>query len=454
MWICRMSNILVIDDNQGIANALDVLFSVYGFSMLYADSPERGIAYLQTQEIDLIIQDMNFSEDTTSGEEGESLFYRIQQSYPDIPIILLTAWGNIETAVSLVKQGAADYITKPWDDIKLVNTINNLLELGQLRRQTNVMLTERSQQAYSLGKQFNLCGTVYNSDSIHQNLTMATQIAHSDIPVFISGPNGSGKEKIAEVVQANSSVSNKPFIKVNVAALPMDLLEAELFGAEAGAFTGANKKRIGRFEAADGGTLFLDEIGDLPLNGQVKLLRIIQSGEFEPLGSSITKKVNVRIISATNSDLPAKIKAGNFREDLFYRLNVIEIKVEPLQQRIDDVLPLALYFMSENMSLSNQAEKRLMEHHWPGNVRELQNVMQRASLLASNNIISLTDLGLPNISYKPNKTSSTEPSKNQLIESLEQNRHNISQTAKQLGLSRQSLYRRLSKYRIPKTTIE
>lgn len=454
MWICRMSNILVIDDNQGIANALDVLFSVYGFSMLYADSPERGMAYLQTQEIDLIIQDMNFSEDTTSGEEGESLFYRIQQSYPDIPIILLTAWGNIETAVSLVKQGAADYITKPWDDIKLVNTINNLLELGQLRRQTNVMLTERSQQAYSLGKQFNLCGTVYNSDSIHQNLTMATQIAHSDIPVFISGPNGSGKEKIAEVVQANSSVSNKPFIKVNVAALPMDLLEAELFGAEAGAFTGANKKRIGRFEAADGGTLFLDEIGDLPLNGQVKLLRIIQSGEFEPLGSSITKKVNVRIISATNSDLPAKIKAGNFREDLFYRLNVIEIKVEPLQQRIDDVLPLALYFMSENMSLSNQAEKRLMEHHWPGNVRELQNVMQRASLLASNNIISLTDLGLPNISYKPNKKPSTEPSKNQLIESLEQNRHNISQTAKQLGLSRQSLYRRLSKYRIPKTTIE
>jgi len=201
-----MSNILVIDDNQGIAQALEILLSLYGFSMLHAISPEQGLQLLASEEIDLIIQDMNFSEDTTSGEEGITLFNQIHSNYPDIPVILLTAWGNIETAVSLIKQGAADYITKPWDDVKLVNTLNNLLELGQLRRQTNSMLSEKSEKARSLADKFDLCGTIFDSESMHRNLTLATQIAPADIPVFITGPNGSGKEKIAEIVQANSSV--------------------------------------------------------------------------------------------------------------------------------------------------------------------------------------------------------------------------------------------------------
>ncbi len=445
-----MSLILVIDDNQGIAKAFEVLFSLYDLSMLHADSPEAGLELLETQEVDLVIQDMNFSEDTTSGEEGKILFNKIQTNYPDIPVILLTAWGHIEMAVELVKLGAADYVTKPWDDSKLINTITNLLELGQLRRQTNSLINQKSKQLQLLSDSFDLCGTVFESEAMLQSLTMATQVADAEIPVFISGPNGSGKEKIAEVIQANSSVSNQPFIKVNVGALPVDLLEAELFGVEAGAFTGAHKKRIGRFEAADGGTLFLDEIGNLPLNGQIKLLRVVQSGEYQRLGSSETRKVKVRVISATNADLVSEIAKGNFREDLYYRLNVIEIKVAPLAQRRDDILPLALNFMCDDCVLNPETETALENYSWPGNVRELQNVMQRASLLAKNKRISVSDLGLAEHQSDGDSIKFIEPNKQMLIETLEKNKHNISQAARQLGLSRQSLYRRLTKYGIPK----
>lgn len=446
-----MNRILIIDDNYGIATALEVLFSLYDIQTVHADTPEKGLLCLHSDNIDLVIQDMNFSEDTTSGEEGKILFKRIHESHPDLPVILLTAWGHIEMAVDLVKAGACDYLTKPWDDTKLITTVNNLMELGQLRQQTNRMLSQKSTAAQSLANQFDLCGTIFNSTAMLQSMTMATQIAHADIPVLITGPNGCGKEKIAETIQANSSVKNNPFVKVNVGALPIDLLEAELFGAEAGAFTGAQKKRIGRFEAADGGTLFLDEIGNLPLSGQMKLLRVLQTGEFERLGSSQTQKVNVRVISATNADLLDQIKQGTFREDLYYRLNVIEIKVAPLSERVDDILPLAIYFMPQGTTLSTEAEITLQNHSWPGNVRELENVMKRASLLASQHHIMSHDLGLPEIVNSSKKALlSNEISKDQLIQALQQNKNNISQTARQLGLSRQSLYRRMDKYAIPR----
>jgi len=446
-----MNQILIIDDNHGIATALEVLFSLFDIRTLHADTPEKGLLLLQTNKIDLLIQDMNFTEDTTSGEEGRKLFGQIHQQYPDLPVILLTAWGNIESAVDLVKAGASDYLTKPWDDNKLVTTVRNLLELGELRQQTNQLLTYSSNQTKALQQKYDLCGTVFNSQQMLQTLTIATQIAHSDIPVLITGPNGSGKEKVAETIQANSSVKEKPFVRVNVGALPIDLLEAELFGVEAGAYTGAHKKRIGRFEAADGGTLFLDEIGNLPLSGQIKLLRVLQTGEFERLGSSQTIKVNVRVISATNSDLLADIKRGKFREDLYYRLNVIEIKVEPLVNRPDDILPLAIHFIPEGYCLANTTERRLRDHHWPGNVRELENVIRRASLLAQNKKIEVADLGLPQMSEKiVDLIPTNEPDKEALLQSLELNKYNISQTARQLGLSRQSLYRRMDKYAIPK----
>jgi len=445
-----MSRILIIDDNQSIATALQILFSLYDIETLHADSPASGIRLLQSENIDLVIQDMNFSEDTTSGEEGRTLFNQIHQSYPDLPVILLTAWGNLEMAVDLVKTGAADYLTKPWDDTKLVTTVKNLIELGQLRRQTNSMLHQKSSQANALAEKYDLCGTIFSSEAMLQSLTMATQVAAADIPVLVTGPNGCGKEKIAEVIQANSSVKEQPFVKVNVGALPVDLLEAELFGAEAGAFTGAQKKRIGRFESADGGTLFLDEIGNLPLSGQIKLLRVLQTGEFERLGSSETRKVDVRVISATNADLLEEIAAGKFREDLYYRLNVIEIKIAPLFERVDDILPLALHFMPEGYTLASDAEKTLQDYVWPGNVRELENVMKRACLLATDNQIKTENLGLATIKTVDKIAPSNEPDKLELIAALEKNKHNISQTAKQLGLSRQSLYRRMNKYSIPK----
>ena len=448
-----MNQILVIDDNHGIATALEVLFSLYNISTLHADTPAAGIRMLQSEKVDLVIQDMNFSEDTTSGEEGRTLFTQIHESYPDLPVILLTAWGNLEMAVELVKAGAADYLTKPWDDTKLVTTVNNLIELGQLRQQTNEMLSASSNQASAFAEQHDLCGTIFSSQAMLQSLTMATQVAAADIPVLVTGPNGSGKEKIAEVIQANSNVKDKPFIKVNVGALPVDLLEAELFGAEAGAFTGAQKKRIGRFESAHGGTLFLDEIGNLPLSGQIKLLRVLQTGEFERLGSSETLKVNVRVISATNANLLDEIKAGTFREDLYYRLNVIEIKVSPLSDRVDDILPLALNFMPDGYTLANDAEKTLQNYQWPGNVRELENVMKRACLLATDKNIKVENLGLPDTPLAEKPRPAFEPDKQALIAALEGNKHNISQAAKQLGLSRQSLYRRMDKYGIPKDSI-
>lgn len=447
-----MNQILVIDDNPGIANALEILFSLYEIDTLHAKSPKEGLFILQTNRVDLVIQDMNFTEDTTSGEEGQTLFKQIHAQYPDLPVILLTAWGNLETAVELVKAGANDYLTKPWDDTKLVSTVQNLMELSQLRQQTNSMLRHRSKTTQSLANNFDLCGTIFDSPAMLQTMTMATQIAHSDIPVLITGPNGSGKEKVAETIQANSSVKDKPFIKVNVGALPSELLEAELFGAEAGAFTGAQKKRIGRFEAADGGTLFLDEIGNLPLSGQVKLLRVLQTGEFERLGSSQTLKANVRVISATNANLLDDIANGSFREDLYYRLNVIEIKVEPLANRAEDILPLALNFMQPDNILSPEAEATLLAHQWPGNVRELENVMKRACLLATNGKIESANLGLT-ITEKlsPTVKTASEPDKDSLLDALEKNKNNISQTAKYLGMSRQSLYRRLDKFSIPRS---
>ena len=448
-----MNQILVIDDNKGIATALEVLFSIYDIRTLHAIDPQEGLRLIHTNQVDLVIQDMNFTEDTTSGEEGKILFKQIHNQYPDLPIILLTAWGNLETAVELVRAGASDYLTKPWDDTKLMTTVQNLIELSQLRQQTNSMLSQKSNLAQSLANDYDLCETIFNSPLMLQTMTIATQVADADIPVLITGPNGCGKEKVAETIQANSSVKDKPFIRVNVGALPMDLLEAELFGAEAGAFTGAQKLRVGRFEAADGGTLFLDEIGDLPLSGQVKLLRVLQTGEFERLGSSQTCKVNVRVISATNANLLNDIKKGTFREDLYYRLNVIEIKVAALAKRVEDILPLALYFMPEDTTLSQGAESALQNHNWPGNVRELENVIKRASLLASNQHIKTVDLGLPELEKStPTKSHSIEPDKELLVATLMNNRYNISQTARELGLSRQSLYRRMDKYEVPRSS--
>ena len=333
-----MPTILIIDDNDAVRTALDVLLSIQGYAIRTANSPEAGLRELASESIDLVVQDMNFRKEATSGEEGVALFRAIREQHPTIPIILLTAWTQLETAVELVKAGAADYLAKPWDDARLLTTVRNLLELRRLSVEQERVARNRAQSRAALAAKFDLCGLVFESEAMRDVVTKATHVAAADVPVLITGPNGSGKEILAAIVQANSSVRSGPFVTVNVGALPKDLMEAELFGAEAGAFTGATRVRQGRFEAANGGTLFLDEIGNLSLDGQVKLLRVLQTGEYERLGSSTTRHVNVRLISATNTDLPAAIAAGRFREDLYYRLNLIELKVAPLGERREDIV--------------------------------------------------------------------------------------------------------------------
>ena len=444
-----MGKILVIDDNKAIGQALGVLFELHGLKSLNALTPEEGLALLAREDVDLVIQDMNFTGDTTSGKEGTQLFRDIRRRYPDLPIILLTAWTHLEDAVDLVKAGAADYLAKPWDDAKLVTTVKNLLALGRLQREQRRQAGERQAARARLASRFELCDIVYESEAMQQVVSIATQVAHADVPVVITGPNGAGKEKIADIIHANSANKTGPYIKVNMGALPADLIESELFGAEAGAYTGAQKTRAGRFEAADGGTLFLDEIGNLPLAGQVKLLRVLQTGEFERLGSSQTRKVKVRIVTATNMDLRAAIAAGTFREDLFYRLNVIELHVPPLTERRDDVLPLARAFLGSHHRLTAEAERALLDHPWSGNVRELQNCMRRAALLALGPAVGVDVLGLP--SARPAaQTPATEPTRADIEDVLARHGGVIAAAAQELGLSRQALYRRMEKFGIAK----
>ncbi|UGQ46696.1 sigma-54-dependent transcriptional regulator [Massilia endophytica] len=443
-----MPTTLIIDDNAAVAVALEVLFSLHDIDALRAGSPEEGLALLAQRgaSIDLVIQDMNFTADTTSGEEGVALFRDIRQRYPDLPVILLTAWTHLDAAVDLVKAGAADYLAKPWDDNRLIATVKNLIELGQANKALRQRLQGELRQRREL-EQYDLRGMVWADPATERVLTLACQVARADVPVLISGPNGTGKERIAEIIQANSAVREGPFVVLNCGALPAELIEAELFGADAGAYTGASKAREGKFEAADGGTLFLDEIGNLPLAGQMKLLRVLETGRFERLGSNRERQVKVRVVSATNADLPAMIRAGTFREDLYYRLNLIELKLPPLASRPADILPLARHFLGGGKTLQPAAEAALLAHPWPGNVRELKNVMARATLLTPGSSIDVAALGLPAVSpgnhSAPNGDG--EPDKDTITQALNRANGVVAQAAADLGLSRQALYRRMER---------
>jgi DNA-binding NtrC family response regulator len=435
--------ILVIDDNAAIRTALEVLLSMEGAVVESVDSPDAGLARVGVGSIDLVIQDMNFRREATSGQEGIDLFKALRRVDPDLPVVLLTAWTSLETAVELVKAGAADYLAKPWDNTRLVTTVRNLLLLRSALVDVERRRRHTAKSRAALAAKFDLRGIVYASEAMHAVVQIATQVARADVPVLITGPNGVGKEVIAEIVQANSRVSSGPFVRVNVGALPDDLMESELFGSESGAYTGA-RTRAGRFEAAQGGTLFLDEIGNLSPAGQAKLLRVLQTGEFERLGSSQTRKAQVRILAATNTLLPEAIRQGRFREDLFYRLNVIEIAVPALADRRDDVLPLAHHFLDPGFELVPDAEAALRRHDWPGNVRELVNTVKRACLLASSPRIAAADLQLPATLAALGGTV-REPDRLEIETALARSAGVVAQAARELGLTRQSLYRRMEK---------
>jgi len=446
-----MPTVLVIDDNPAVATALEVLFSLRDLRTLAAESPSAGLAVLERERVDVVIQDMNFRADTTSGEEGVALFRAIRVRFPDLPVILLTAWTHLEAAVELVKAGAADYLAKPWDDRKLLTTVQNLLELGETTRELARRRAADTKQRSELADRFDLRGAVFADPLMERVVALACQVARADVPVLITGPNGAGKEKIAEIVQANSAAKTGPFVTLNCGALPGELIEAELFGAEAGAYTGATRAREGKFESADGGTLFLDEIGNLSATGQMKLLRVLETGRFERLGSNKERQVKVRVISATNADLAAMIRAGTFREDLYYRLNTIEIRVPPLADRADDILPLARHFLAAGKQLSTDARDALRRHTWPGNVRELKNALSRAALLATTDTITAADLGLPTAATAAAPAGAAEELDRPTIEAaLARANGVIAQAAAELGLSRQALYRRMEKLSIPR----
>lgn len=445
-----MSRVLIADDNEAVVSALSTLFDLHDIDTLTAVNSAQVIKLLSTeQDIALLIQDMNFDAGEHSGQQGRELFYQVRDQFPDLPVVLMTAWTQLEMAVELIKQGAADYIAKPWDDAKLLATVTNLMELGELKRK-QYQRSQRLQSARkALSEHAELCGLVYQSEAMHALVELAVRVARSDLPILISGPNGSGKEKIAEIVQANSLVTDGPFIKVNAGALPDELMEAELFGAEAGAYTGISKMRRGRFELADGGTLFLDELGNLSASGQAKLLRVLQTGEFERLGSSETRYCKVRLISATNADLKKAVERGEFREDLYYRLNVIELALPPLADRAEDILPLLRLFVGAERNIEPAALRALQRYAWPGNVRELENACKRAAVIARSDVLQLSDFGLPLDKGLAKNGSRTPEISQELIEQvLRENCGIVAQAARQLGMSRQALYRRIEKYQI------
>ena len=447
--------VLIVDDQPAVVKALAVLLDLNDLPHVLASGPEEALAVARGEPLAAVVQDMNFRPNETSGEAGAALFRELRALDPGLPVFLLTAWASLETAVELVREGAADYVQKPWDDGKLVGVLRGVVEARSAALAGERERRELAASRAALTAAHDLRGLVYESPAMHRAVTLALHVAPSDAPVLLTGPSGAGKERVAEIVQANSRRRDAPFVRVNVGAIPAELLEAELFGAEPGAYTGLKGRRIGHFEAADGGTLFLDEIDSLPLAGQVKLLRVVQNGELQRLGSSRAHTVDVRMLSATNASLEQAMSAGRFRQDLYFRLNVLEIPVPGLTERPQDVLPLARHFLTrfaaergEPLRLSAAAEGALLAHSWPGNVRELENRVRRAALVAPRTEIAPADLGLDGGAQAaaPAPLSPGEQAEREdLLRRLAAEEGNVSRVAEALGITRQALYRRMAR---------
>ncbi len=442
--------VLVVDDQPAVVTALSVLFDLHEIPNCGAATPEDACRIATGETLGAVVMDMNFAPHVTSGEEGVRLFNSLREIDPDLPIVVITAWASLEAAVELVKAGAADYLEKPWEDDRLVGAVRNLVELRSVRRENRRLRAELRRTRTELAEEHELCGIVYRSPAMHNVVSLAVSVADSLAPVLITGPSGSGKEMLAEIVQANSNRRGASFVRVNVGAIPEELMESELFGAEAGAYTGITGRRIGHFETADRGTLFLDEIDGLSLAGQVKLLRVLQSGEFRRLGSSDARRADVRVISATNADLSAAVDDGRFREDLYYRLNVVELRVPSLAERADDVLPLAQHFLERHASdasleLAGDTLDALLDHDWPGNVRELENRIQRATVVAAGQMIQVADLGIGDSDRcaRAPLDDDAVAERDRLLESLDHHRGVVARAAEELGISRQALYRKM-----------
>ncbi len=444
--------ILVADDQPDVREALRLLLKGEGFDIDAVASPAALLAALDTREFDAILMDLNYARDTTSGQEGLDLLTEIRTRDGSLPVIVMTAWGSLNLAVEAMRRGAKDFIQKPWENARLLAILRTQIELAHAIRQS-VRLEAENRLLRADGRPM----LIAESAAMRPVMDLIARVGPSDANVLITGEHGTGKEVIARTLQALSPRAGKPLVTVNAGGLPEGVFESELFGHVKGAFTDAKTDRVGRFELADGGTLFLDEIANVPLNLQAKLLRTLEIGELERVGSSTTRRVDVRILSATNANVQGEVEAGRFREDLLFRLNTIEIHLPPLRERKEDVPLLALHFLRQsaqryrkNLSgFEATAMKLLLDHPWPGNVRELDHSIERAVLMAEGPEVRASDLGLRPVREGTLRIEdmSLEDVERALIQkAMSRYGGNVSHASKALGLSRSALYRRLQKY--------
>ena len=447
--------ILVADDQADILNALKFLLSDEGYEVSEARSPGEALERLEAADFDLAILDLNYTRDTTSGQEGLDLMERIKALDPTLPVLVVTAWSSVAGAVEAMRRGARDYIEKPWDDERLLMTVRTQVDLRRAVRRS-----VRLQEANTRLQRGATPAFIGDSPSIVEVRQTIERIAPSDASVLITGEHGTGKEVVATWVHALSERRSKPLVTMNAGGLAEGIAESELFGHVKGAFTDARFDRIGCFELADEGTLFLDEIANMPVRLQAKLLRVLQTGEVQRVGSSRLRSVNTRVLSATNADLNSEIEGGRFREDLLYRLNTVVIHLPPLRERPQDIEPLALHFLAHYAtryrkaltSFDGDARAAMASHRWPGNVRELAHSVERAVLMADGSATAVTARHLGLHAQRGGSTTavealSLEEAERVFIEKvLARHGGDVRLAAQQLGMSRSALYRRLQQY--------
>ncbi|MFT5758799.1 MAG: DNA-binding NtrC family response regulator [Alteromonadaceae bacterium] len=445
-----MTCILVVEDRPDIRLSLAILLEDHGYKVLEADNPQMAQVLLKTNDVALILLDMNYSLDTSSGEEGLAFLKWLQSMLVLIPRIAMTAWSNTDLVVKAMKLGATDFIEKPWRNKQLLHVIEQQLNYNTLQEQNTQLKAQLSDHTYEEYQWRSPCMLTF--------LKKMSAVADTDVSILLTGDNGTGKSDLARNIHQQSLRKNEALISVNMGAISESLFESEMFGHKKGAFTDAKTARVGRFELAEKGTLFLDEIANIPLSQQAKLLRVLESGEYEVLGSSQTKKSDIRIISATNGNFIDLFDKALFREDLYYRLNTIEFRVPSLKERSDDIIPLTEFFITkfcvkykrELKMISAEAKQALLDYHWPGNIRELSHLVERALLLAEDNEIALDDLHLSN---KPNQDAlplmTLAAAEIKLIkQALSATQDNVPKAAILLGLTKSSMYRRIEKYNL------
>ncbi|MBX7220581.1 MAG: sigma-54 dependent transcriptional regulator [Blastocatellia bacterium] len=452
-----ISRILVADDQPDVLEALRLLLKSEGFQLVAANSPQAIVTTVKNQPVDLVLMDLNYTRDTTSGREGLELLPLLRALDDTLPVVVMTAWGSVELAVEAMRQGARDFIQKPWDNQRLLAIVRTQIELGRALRKGHKLEAENQIWRDQTGTE--LPELIGNSPAVQPVRDLIERIGPADANVLITGENGTGKSLIARYLHRVSHRSHKPLVTVNLGGISEGLFESEFFGHVKGAFTDAKSDRIGRFEMADLGTLLLDEIANLPLSQQAKLLRVLETGEFERVGASKTQKVKVRILSATNADVRAEVAAGRFRQDLLFRLNTVELHIPPLRERREDIRLLAEHFLRRHAlhyrknlaGIEPEAARMLEAHPWPGNVRELDHTMERAVLMARESVIRVADLGLlphQNHPHRLEELSLEEVEAVLIQKALARFQGNVSQAATLLGLSRSALYRRLQRYNI------